>query len=400
MNKTNALKKFFQKLTGSIPEGIKFSDVLSNGADDVDFGNILSFRSDVTGLPHGSWTKAFFGGDTWMIINRETAAVAVSRDFITWDIHNNTFPSTLDVFEEPSDFIIAYGSGKFVVVNKQTITNTAYISTDAVEWTSITLPRSGCWSSIAYGNGRFVLTHYGFDTGLYSDDGVTWHETFMRELDYESAAYESYISLSYIHDRFIAYCNNDVLYSVDGETWASSRMPKTHQHFCYADGKFIASGAAGISYTSDFSSWAEAEGDIGLASKICCGDNIYVAISEASSPKISISSDGETWTFLVEPTVPFKDIIYADGKFVAFGFGNMAYSTDGSTWNMITAPCLEASIYSNNQCLYYIDSMFVALITEGQINVSTDGINWSDEITQIKTMSGTDVTADIKALLT
>jgi hypothetical protein len=66
---------------------------------------------------------------------------------------------------------VVYGGGKFLAINRQN----AACSTDGISWTGISLPSSEDWSSVAYGDGRFVVVSGGRDKFTYSiDGGVTW----------------------------------------------------------------------------------------------------------------------------------------------------------------------------------------------------------------------------------
>ena len=69
---------------------------------------------------------------------------------------------------------ITYGNGKFVTV-AMLYSKAAYCDDD-LNWKSATLPSSALWFSIAYGNGKFVIVSYDNSTAAaYSEDGVNWN---------------------------------------------------------------------------------------------------------------------------------------------------------------------------------------------------------------------------------
>ena len=49
-------------------------------------------------------------------------------------------------------------------------------STDGINWTESTLPIQGQWTSVCYGNDKFVAVATNSDKAVYSTDGITWTE--------------------------------------------------------------------------------------------------------------------------------------------------------------------------------------------------------------------------------
>ena len=72
---------------------------------------------------------------------------------------------------------VAYGNGKFVTVTSNRSNKAAY-STDGINWTEATLPSSGYWGGVSYGNGKFVAISgvdvYSSTAAAYSTDGINW----------------------------------------------------------------------------------------------------------------------------------------------------------------------------------------------------------------------------------
>ena len=68
---------------------------------------------------------------------------------------------------------VTYGDGKFVAVAYDS--NIAAYSTDGINWTKATLPTTAFWASVTYGDGKFVAVADENDIAAYSTDGINWH---------------------------------------------------------------------------------------------------------------------------------------------------------------------------------------------------------------------------------
>ena len=68
---------------------------------------------------------------------------------------------------------VTYGDGKFVAVAYDS--NIAAYSTDGITWTQATLPTTAFWASVTYGDGKFVAVADENDIAAYSTDGINWH---------------------------------------------------------------------------------------------------------------------------------------------------------------------------------------------------------------------------------
>jgi hypothetical protein len=114
------------------------------------------------------------------------------------------------------------------------------------------------------------------------------------------------------------------------------------------------------------------------------GGSYTVTISaEGYNPKTSNAVTVAGWTEVSDsPFVgkSFFAIAYGNNKFVAGGYGYMAYSTDGITWSAVpqsvfgTFDSISAIIYENNTFVAVSGS---GSYTGGKIAYSTDGITWT-----------------------
>jgi len=95
----------------------------------------------------------------------------------------------------------------------------------------------------------------------------------------------------------------------------------------------------------------------------------------------SIGDSKLNWTLATTQGIPFhpESLAYGNGKFITGGrAGNgiyeMAYSTDGITWTMITD---AATRNQENTLITFCGGRFFASGWPGNIITSTDGINWT-----------------------
>jgi hypothetical protein len=95
----------------------------------------------------------------------------------------------------------------------------------------------------------------------------------------------------------------------------------------------------------------------------------------SNSKEFGYTYDGQSWTLLDTTASRYKDVIYANNKFVAAGNGYMAYSLDGITW-------VETSVPREYKNITYGNGTFAAISEwEGAgsyILTSSDGITWSE----------------------
>lgn len=125
---------------------------------------------------------------------------------------------------------------------------------------------------------------------------------------------------------------------------------------------------------------------VGQFAKVAYGAGKFVAIPytyASDTSKFAYSSDGEIWAFVNAPSTSvqasWKDIIYADGKFVVIGNANgttsanySAVSTDGINWTVGNFPT-GGTPYS----IAYGNGRFVVVGSNTVSAHSTDGLNWT-----------------------
>ena len=165
------------------------------------------------------WKDVTYGGDRYIAIRGDSAAINYSTNGTTWTNAAVTAGSS-----EMS--AIAYGvigsTGYFVTVSGYSTGSqiSSYSTNGGVTWTSgSTLPSSDFWADITFGNGTFVAVAGGTGStstkAAYSTDGTTWSAatlpgsaTRWNKVVYGGGGFTAF-----------AYNSNRTAYSADGITW-------------------------------------------------------------------------------------------------------------------------------------------------------------------------------------
>ena len=89
---------------------------------------------------------------------------------------------------------VCYGNGKFVAVALNS--DVFAYSTNGTSWTQGSMCSNGTWESVCYGNGKFVAVARGSNKFNYSSDGITWIESTMPSS-------QNWIPLCYGNNKFV-----------------------------------------------------------------------------------------------------------------------------------------------------------------------------------------------------
>lgn len=237
---------------------------------------------------------------------------------------------------------IRYLNGKFIIVGGYRwrigqSPGSGYIATssDGLNWNIFSpLDHFNILSDASFGNGRYAVT--GDDGGVFvSNDGINWtaHRIENTTHDLDTVAFGA--------GRFVALPRNrSLIYtSLDGERWEVLESSNTE-----------------------------------FADRLSFLNNHFVAVGEGST--LLFSSDGLTWMEKnVDPgnVIPGGKLLfsseYGKGRYVVGGYFFTAYSTDGETWHLQTAPFQVLSVQ-------YSDGWFVAFGNTRQYMTSRDGAHW------------------------
>jgi len=260
-------------------------------------------------LPTGSWTSVAYGVvssvSTWVVVQNGSNNTAYSTNGgTTW-----TTGGTLSVSGTWSS--IAFGNGKFITLLGSASSTTANISSNGgTSWTATgTLP-SATWIAVAYGAGTWVAIGTSGTVAAYStNDGTSWTSSTLP-------TNAGWTSVTYGNGRFVAVANGTAAaYSLDGITWYSVTLPVS-------------------------SNW----------SKVRYGQGVFVTIPSSTPASALSSEDGLFW---ISRSLPVNALMFA----IAFGNPN----------NIPTWPILPQG---NTSGIY----LTLGATAKGRVKVSTGSI--------------------------
>ena len=298
--------------------------------------------------PVGGWTGVTYLHGQWIALGH-TGEFAISRDGANWT------PQTVPV---GTWHAAAYGSGHFVALSSANVVPNEMISNDGAQWSTVTGPpgtpyqsgnsvQNGQWTSIAFGHGLFAAVS-SVGTVVTSKDGVSWTRRFWRPAD-------DFTSITYGDGRFIAVdaSQGEVLLSLDGVHWSLIFQPLTGPvpapvgglhlgSVAYGNGNFVALGASGtgagyVATSVDGYFWTLHQYSPALAvGAVAFGCGAFVAVGQSTGVTNSMISSitGAAWTSSIVTTVTtssWTGVAYGAGKYGALdGAGDLAFSRSGA----------------------------------------------------------------------
>lgn len=241
---------------------------------------------------------------------------------------------------------LIYANEKFMYIGSSGY-SLRYSTDNGQTWIDASLPYSGSFSTIAYGNNIYVLSiGWSYYT---SSDLINWsnENNFTNYGNAIIFANNLFISLNIGGGTG----NNKYNYSSNGTNWSSGTFPDSIDIsvFKFVNNKFIALGGN----------------------------------------KIFISEDGINWTNGTLPeNVTWNGIAYGKGKYViSQNQGKAYYSTDLSTWTQGIVYGTGSMTSSTGNNVFFINNQFIAfnsMLADGTtpsndfVSVSDDGINWTN----------------------
>jgi hypothetical protein len=234
---------------------------------------------------------------------------------------------------------IVYGDNQFVavstVLNNESLINRCGVSPDGIIWSWHDAAAASSWEDVAYGKGIYVSV----------------------------ASSSSSVGLP------------RSMYSYDGKIWRSSNISTTGvwRSVIYANNQFLAAGSSAFSVSSDGISWNTPTNITFGARSVAYGNGIYVAVSNSGTNRIATSTNGTTWTTRLAPAAnAWYGVVFHNGLFIACatsGTQRIMTSPDGINW----------TLRNNSTGGFYIAAGDGCVVCSGG-SVSTDGINWSNQI--------------------
>lgn len=295
--------------------------------------------------------------------------------------------STLVTLPGVSYTDLKFGKGIYFAIPE--LSNSVAKTTDGAVWTTQNIPASAPWTSIAYGNGYWVLISYaGAGSGstvLYSNsNGSSWLSSTLPSVS-------GWTELVYGNNTFVAISSgaayNDlsvtnVTSSGTGGKVTVRRFGTTYRAICTTPGsgyavndvvRILGTSLGGASPANDLTITItglfglSGIGSISVAGTSVAGSGVNPAYS---------TNGGQTWTSSGSVTqLAWAGIAYGEGKFVMIANNSttVAVSSDGITW--ATYASLPTS--SNWSSIAYGNNKFVAVsATSANPAYSLDGITW------------------------
>lgn len=242
-------------------------------------------------------------------------------------------------------FSILFANNLFIAAPWDQSATYVQTSTDGINWTPRSIPVSGGWESIAYGNGIYVAVG---DVGggsasnkyIYSADGINWSAS-------NTVPSGAVRDVAFGNGIFVAthggLCSDlCIRTSTDGITWTQRTTPNTgnYRSVIYTGSAFYAGSNTGQGITS---------------------------------------TDGLTWTSTSNIGNNTEELAYGAGVWVSVSNGSIYSSSNFSIWTQGTG----FSASKNWQHVIYADSIFTAIASDGTINTSTNGSSWASDTSNL-----------------
>jgi len=201
---------------------------------------------------------------------------------------------------------------------------------------------------------------------------------------HQSVGQDSWSSITFGADKFVAVAQNRLMSSMDGIKWTAHSVPEANnwRSVTYGNGKFIAvaaSGANRVMSSPDGINWTahNIPGDT-FWNSVTFGDGKFVAVGSSGTDRVMSSSDGINWSFhQFSEFSGWRSVTYGNGRFVAVGNFESMTSIDGINWTTANTPRQAISIT-------YGAGKFVAVSGDPErrdmVLSSTDGVNWSIQL--------------------
>ena len=234
-----------------------------------------------------SYTIVTLGDTIWASYGVPSSAIEVGTTFVATGVGAGTGTATPN-------------AAHMVAVSSSTTVN-AYSIDGGITWTAGgALTASGTWSSIAYGQGKWIAVRSGStDTSYSGNGGVSWLAGGALP------ASTTWSSIAYGAGKFVAIASGgtQAASSIDGGlNWVSRTLPSS-------------------------TNWTS----------VTFGNNRFVAVSNTAGTAAAYSLDGITWVASTVPSASYTDVRYGQGVFLAVSQSTQAASSeDGILWTSRT----------------------------------------------------------------
>jgi hypothetical protein len=245
----------------------------------------------------------------------------------------------------------------------------SFVSTDGIHW--------------ARGDGTAVVHAAAIGSTLYSVvyDSVPAHQQLYSSTDGKHWSVDASFPGSSVGAEMAASDGTTLLvvditgngYSTtDGSHWSAAHAAPAMQGLQWTGREFVVLSTGILYYTSaDGSAWTSHALPARVTNLHWTGSQ-YLALGGDGA--LDTSPDGDAWTGVSTPgSEDFVTAIWDGSQFLLYGIGNDRYAGDGSSW---TAQALTGT--TPVQDVVKGDQVFLAADSTGEIQVSTDGLAWTN----------------------
>lgn len=266
---------------------------------------------------------------------------------------------------------LTFGQGKFVAACYNDGKSAGYYSTDGIKWTEGTsLDVRAIYSGMCYGNGIFLTTSYE-GMSCNSVDGINWNIL-------GGLIKDTYFTGAYYACKYIIIGGTNAYYSSDGIDWIRGSYTFPHRMYAMSEGlgRLVSAGTYNYSqYTIDSNTWTAMAGlstgtGTSTIKDMVFQDKFVAAMADGN---VAVSTNGTTWSrYYVATNRGIEAVAYGVGRYVAIGqYGSVFYSTNGTSW---TTGIPSSNYYYT---VAYGNGRFVAVGLSGAVGYSLDGITWT-----------------------
>jgi len=228
----------------SMPSGTWISTTYGNGKF-ISISSTGSTATSTTGtswapgtaLPSGTYTSITYGNGFFVAVASGSSVGATSADGVVW-----TESVTPDLAGYTS---VAYGNGRFIALPVGSGSVAAKSTSNGISWQSTSLSATKTWTSIAYGSIGIWVAISGdssTDTSYSLNDGDTWLPGTLP------GAAANWTSIAWGNGRFVAIATGSAraAYSFDGIDWIESTLPAAAawNSIKYGQGVFLVTGSS------------------------------------------------------------------------------------------------------------------------------------------------------------